>query len=108
MPEEAKKDDKAVATVPAVPGGPEPLPDSVREEIEALSTTQRAAVLMLLLGEQQAADIIKFLNPKEVQALGAAMTSVADLSQEAITAVLDDFISTIKKQTSLGLLHFND
>ena len=103
MPEEAKKDDKAVATVPAVPGGPEPLPDSVREEIEALSTTQRAAVLMLLLGEQQAADIIKFLNPKEVQALGAAMTSVADLSQEAITAVLDDFISTIKKQTSLGL-----
>jgi flagellar motor switch protein FliG len=103
MPEEAKKDDKAVATVPAVPGGPEPLPDSVREEIEALNTTQRAAVLMLLLGEQQAADIIKFLNPKEVQALGAAMTSVADLSQEAITAVLDDFISTIKKQTSLGL-----
>jgi len=103
MHEEAKKDDKAVATVPAVPGGPEPLPDSVREEIEALNTTQRAAVLMLLLGEQQAADIIKFLNPKEVQALGAAMTSVADLSQEAITAVLDDFISTIKKQTSLGL-----
>ncbi len=103
MPEEAKKDDKAVATVPAVPGGPEPLPESVRAEIDALNTTQRAAVLMLLLGEQQAADIIKFLNPKEVQALGAAMTSVADLSQEAITAVLDDFISTIKKQTSLGL-----
>ena len=36
----------------------------MREELEALTTTQRAAVLMLLLGEQQAADIIKFLNPR--------------------------------------------
>jgi flagellar motor switch protein FliG len=75
----------------------------VLQELEELTNIQRAAVLMLLLGEQQAADIIKYLNPKEVQALGAAMTQVADLSQEAVNAVLDDFIATIKKQTSLGL-----
>jgi flagellar motor switch protein FliG len=43
------------------------------------------------------------LNPKEVQALGAAMVQVADLSQEAVNTVLDDFVATIKKQTSLGL-----
>jgi flagellar motor switch protein FliG len=43
------------------------------------------------------------LNPKEVQALGAAMVQVADLSQEAVNQVLDDFVATIKKQTSLGL-----
>ena len=102
MPDE-KKDEKAAVGTAVVPAGPEALPDSVREEMELLTTTQRAAVLMLLLGEQQAADIIKFLNPKEVQALGAAMTSVAELSQEAVSAVLDDFISTIKKQTTLGL-----
>jgi len=58
---------------------------------------------MLLLGEQQAAEIIRYLNPKEVQSLGAAMVSVADLSQEAVNAVLDEFVATIKKQTNLGL-----
>jgi len=35
--------------------------------------------------------------------LGAAMVSVGDISQEAVNEVLDDFISTFKKQTSLGL-----
>jgi flagellar motor switch protein FliG len=58
---------------------------------------------MLLLGEQQAAEIIRYLNPKEVQSLGGAMVSVADLSQEAVNAVLDEFVMTIKKQTNLGL-----
>ena len=62
---------------------------TLQEELDALSNTQRAAVLMLLLGEEQAANIIKYLGPKEVQNLGAAMHSVQDLSQEAIDAVLD-------------------
>jgi len=58
---------------------------------------------MLLLGEDQAASIIRYMDPKEVQALGAAMVSVGDISQEAVNEVLDDFIATFKKQTSLGL-----
>ena len=77
--------------------------EKLRQEMERLTHIQRAAVLMLLLGEQEAAKIISYLDPKEVQPLGAAMVSVADLSQEAISAVLDQFISTIKKQTNLGL-----
>ncbi len=81
----------------------EVLDENLRREMANMSGTQRAAVLMLLLGEQQAADIIRYLNPKEVQALGAAMVSVSDLSQEAVNTVLDDFVATIKRQTSLGL-----
>ncbi len=76
--------------------------EALQEELNAMSTTQRAAVLMLLLGEQQAADILKFLKPKEVQALGGAMVSVSDLSQEAVNVVLDQFVNTLKKQTSIG------
>jgi flagellar motor switch protein FliG len=75
----------------------------LQEELAELTSTQRAAVLMLLLGEQQAAEIIRYLNPKEVQALGGAMVSVADLSQAAVNVVLDDFVSMLKKQTNLGL-----
>jgi flagellar motor switch protein FliG len=86
------------AELPDLDGG-----EALQAELEALSTTQRAAVLMLLLGEEQAASIIRYMDPKEVQALGAAMVSVGDISQEAVNAVLDDFIATFKKQTSLGL-----
>ena len=86
------------AELPDLDGG-----EALQAELEALSTTQRAAVLMLLLGEDQAASIIRYMDPKEVQALGAAMVSVGDISQEAVNEVLDDFISTFKKQTSLGL-----
>jgi len=75
----------------------------LQAEMAAMTTTQRAAVLMLLLGEEQAADIIKFLSPKEVQALGAAMVAAADLSQEAVNVVLDQFVDLLKKQTSLSL-----
>ena len=75
----------------------------LRAEMAAMTSTQRAAVLMLLLGEEQAADIIKYLNPKEVQALGGAMVAAADLSQDAVNAVLDEFVDMLKKQTSLSL-----
>ncbi|MGA0800046.1 MAG: flagellar motor switch protein FliG [Steroidobacteraceae bacterium] len=71
-------------------------------EVAALSNTQRAAVMLMLLGEEEAASVIRHLAPKEVQHLSAAMLSVADLSQEAVSAVLDGFIATIKKQTNIG------
>jgi flagellar motor switch protein FliG len=77
--------------------------DKLQSELSNLSGAQRAAVLMLLLGEQQASEIVKFMNPQEVQTLGGAMVDVSDVSQEAVNAILDDFVSTIKKQSSLGL-----
>ena len=95
----AKEPEKAAAA-PAVD---DTLIAKAREEVANLSNTERAAVLLLLLGEQQAADIIQYLDPKEVQALGAAMVAVVDLSQEAVNVVLDDFIATIRRQTTLGL-----
>ena len=80
-----------------------PISEELQAELDAMTTTERAAVIMLLLGEQQAADIIRYLNPREVQALGGAMVGVADLSQEAVNLVLDQFVATIKNQTNLGL-----
>ena len=96
----AGKDADKAAAAPAVE---EAIGIKGREEVDKLSNTERAAVLLLLLGEEQAADIIKYLDPKEVQALGAAMVAVVDLSQDAVNVVLDDFIATIRRQTTLGL-----
>ncbi len=99
------KEAKEAKEAPAAPLGDSPIlmTEELAKELAELTSTQRAAVLMLLLGEQQASEIIRFLNPKEVQSLGAAMVSVADLSQEAVNVVLDEFVTMLKKQTSLGL-----
>jgi flagellar motor switch protein FliG len=72
-------------------------------EMESLKTTERAALLMVLLGEQQASEIVGYLNPREVQSLGTAMVGVSDVSQEAVDQVLDEFIGELKKQTNLGI-----
>lgn len=96
-------DPKNIAEAPKPDNSPPPISDELRRELAELTNTQRAAVLMLLLGEDLASNIISYLDPKEVQELGAAMVSVADLSQEAVNAVLDQFVDTLKKQTSLSL-----
>ena len=70
---------------------------------QLLSGTQKCAILMLLLGEDEAAEILKNLSPREVQQLGSAMYSVADVDQRTVNMVLDEFLSIIKAQTSIGL-----
>ena len=80
-----------------------PMSDELKKELAEITNVQRAAVLMLLLGEDLASNIISYLDPKEVQELGAAMVSVADMSQEAVNAVLDQFVDLLKRQTSLSL-----
>ena len=58
---------------------------------------------MLLLGEDEASEILKNLSPREVQQLGSAMYSVADVDQRTVNLVLDEFLAIIKAQTSIGL-----
>jgi flagellar motor switch protein FliG len=77
--------------------------DANQEEYESLNGTQKSAILMMLLGEDEASEILKNLSPKEVQHLGAAMYSVQGLGQETVNQVLDEFLVIIKEQTSLGL-----
>jgi len=89
-------------TVDLMAGSATPTAEQIAAEVAALSNTQRAAVMLMLLGEEEAASVIRHLSPKEVQHLSAAMMSVADLSQEAVSSVLDGFIATIKKQTNIG------
>ena len=73
------------------------------DPFEALTGTQKSAILMMLLGEEEASDIIRNLSPKEVQHLGSAMYSVQGLDQDTVNKVLDEFLEIIKQQTSLGL-----
>ena len=62
-----------------------------------LTGTQKSAILMMLLGEDEAAEVLKNLSPREVQHLGTAMYSVQTADQETVNAVLflDSFTGDI-------------
>jgi flagellar motor switch protein FliG len=60
-----------------------------------LAGTQRAAILLMSLSEQDAANVLKQLDAREVQKLGVAMAELKQITREQMTAVLDNFIGTL-------------
>ncbi|MGY1424022.1 flagellar motor switch protein FliG [Lysobacter sp. A289] len=67
-----------------------------------MTGVQRAAVVLLSLGEAQAAEVLKHMGAREVQKLGMAMTSVGGVSREAVGTVFDDFVETLAQPSALG------
>ena len=68
-----------------------------------LTGVQRAAVLLMVMGSNNAASVLKHLNPKEVQALGAAMASMQNVNRATMESVLDEFVNNVNNQTSVGV-----
>ncbi|MEO5493242.1 MAG: flagellar motor switch protein FliG [Sphingomonas sp.] len=63
---------------------------------------ERAAVLMMLVGEEEAAAILQKLDPEEVRQLGKAMFAVADVGEDQVGDVLDDFVGRARDRTAIG------
>jgi flagellar motor switch protein FliG len=63
----------------------------------------KGAILMLALGEEGAAQVMKYLGPREVQKLGETMTSMKSIPQEHVESVLEDFNTVVDQNSSLGL-----
>jgi flagellar motor switch protein FliG len=62
-----------------------------------------SAILLLSLGEEEAAEVFKFLSPKEAQKLGAAMAALKNVTREKIDEVAEKFNTEAAGQTSIGL-----
>lgn len=58
---------------------------------------------MLALGEEEASEVMKHLSPREVQKLGAAMTTLKTIGHDDVEAVLNQFLAEASQSTSLGL-----
>jgi flagellar motor switch protein FliG len=58
---------------------------------------------MLALGENEAAEVMKFLGPKEVQKLGAAMATLKTVGREQVETALTDFLTIADKNSDLGM-----
>ena len=61
-----------------------------------------AAILLMLIGEQEAADVLGRLDPPEVEHLGGAMFGIADVTESEVNGVLDEFVVRARERTTIG------
>ena len=68
-----------------------------------LRYVDQAAILLMSLGESDAAEILKHMGPKEVQRIGAAMTQLSNVQQSDVQAVMGNFLEEVRTLTGLGV-----
>jgi len=76
--------------------------DEPSYDVSKLEGVEKAAILLLSLSEEDAAQILKHLEPKQVQKLGTEMAKVDDMTQTKITAVHKHFIEEIQNYSTIG------
>jgi len=64
---------------------------------------ERAAILLMSLGESEAAEVLKHMGAKDVQKVGQAMATLTNVSRDLATEVIDRFVEELESQTSLGV-----
>jgi len=69
---------------------------------DELAGTQRAAILLMSLGEQDAANVLKQLDARDVQRLGIAMAELKEVSRDQMTSVLDKFIGVVDGKANIA------
>lgn len=67
------------------------------------SYLDQAAILLMSLGEKEAAEVLKHLGPKEVQRLGASMASLENIEQEQVEDAMGNFLDEVRTLTGLGV-----
>jgi len=69
----------------------------------SISKVEQAAILLMSMGEEDAAEILKHMGPKEVQRLGTAMSQLANIEQNTVEVVLGNFLDEVRTLTGLGM-----
>jgi flagellar motor switch protein FliG len=67
-----------------------------------IAGAERAAILLMSLGEQEAAAVIRHLDARAVQRVGLAMAGMKNLPRDRIHAVLGDFVSLVENRGPAG------
>ena len=62
---------------------------------------ERSAILLMMLGEEAAAEVFRHLTPKEVQKIGETMTRLRTVPKERVGEVLEQFRSDAGSNGSL-------
>ena len=68
-----------------------------------LSDLEKSAVVMLSIGEEAAAEVMKHMTQLEINVLSLAMARISSISKTEVTAVYQEFIDTMLQETSIGI-----
>lgn len=63
----------------------------------------KSAILLMTLGEKEAAEVLKYLEPREVQKISSAMISLKNLTREQVSNVFDEFHEIAAQKTTVGM-----
>ncbi len=64
---------------------------------------EKSAIFLMTLGESEAAEVLKYLEPKEVQKISTAMVTLKNLNREQISQVFHDFLLAASSKTTIGM-----
>ena len=79
------------------------LTEDEKSALENMSGMDKAVLLMLSLSEEDAAQIFKNLEPKQVQKLGVRMSEMTAFTQDQVNAVHKAFLKDVTQHSNLGL-----
>ena len=71
--------------------------------LKKLSGSEKAGILLLTLGEEVAAEILRHMDPKEVQMVGSTMANMDDISRPMVEHVINNFLEMLESQTAFGI-----
>lgn len=73
------------------------------EETADFSGAQKAAIFLLSLGEEGAANVMRHMQPKEVQAIGEAMANLGAVSDNHVQSVVSSFATEVEQVSPFGV-----
>jgi flagellar motor switch protein FliG len=77
--------------------------DVIEPSGEILTPINRAAILLLAMGEDEAANVLKHLEPREAQRVGAAMSALGSTNARQIDDVVNHFLETVSSESGRGM-----
>lgn len=77
---------------------------AVKKLMNKITGAEKAAQLLMVLGEERAADVLKRLTSDEVQKIGVEMTRMSGLSTDDVNTVLTSFLKELESNNSISIV----
>jgi flagellar motor switch protein FliG len=77
--------------------------DSFADLPAGLSDLDKSAVVLLSIGEEAAAEVLKYMTQLEINQLSLAMARVSNVSKGEVTEVFQQFIDAMLDESSIGI-----
>lgn len=68
-----------------------------------LTEVEKSAVVMMSIGQEAAAEVVKFLSQPEINLLSRAMARISSVAKNSAASVLQEFVAVLRQESSIGI-----